>query len=220
MKTDFQLQKQVVSELEWEPSVNAENLSIRVQAGVVTLTGYVDTFAEKGRAETAAQRVDGVKYVETAIEVKLLSRAERPDDDVAKAAENVLRWSNDLHNNSVKVIVKNGWITLSGFVERAFQKQHLGLAVSNLMGVIGIHNQLSIQPSIQPRVKLAPVKSQIEQVLKRRAMASLKHVVIHVSGTEVILSGYVESWAAREVVDYSAWNTPGVQRVINQIKIV
>lgn len=216
MKTDFQLQKQVVSELEWEPSVNAQNLRVGVQAGVVTLTGHVDTFAEKGRAETAAQRVDGVKCVETAIEVKLLSRAERPDDDVAKAAENVLRWSNDLHNNSVKVIVKNGWITLSGFVERAFQKQHLGLALSNLMGVIGIHNQLSIQP----RVKLAPVKAQIEQVLKRRAMASLKHVVIHVSGTEVILSGYVESWAAREVVDYSAWNTPGVQHVINQIKIV
>lgn len=215
MKTDLQLQADVVNELKWEPSVNAANISIEVQQGEVTLAGYVDTYAEKSRAEEAAQRVYGVKSVEAALDVRLLSSAERPDDDVAKAAENVLRWSNDLHNNSVKVMVKNDWITLTGFVEWAFQKHNLGYAVSNLMGVMGISNQLSIEP----RVKVVPLIADIEQVLQRRDTPSLRHVVIDVRGSEVVLSGVVESWVTREVVHYSSWNTPGVHCVINQIKI-
>jgi osmotically-inducible protein OsmY len=215
MKTDAQLQQDVLQELSWEPSVNAANIGVEVNNGLVMLAGHVDTFAEKWRAEEAVQRVYGVKALAANIDVKLLTRAERTDDDIAKSAENVVRWSNDLHNNSVKIMVENGWVTLTGFVKWAFQKRNIGYALSNLMGVMGLNNQLAVEP----RVKGEAVKKDIEQVLKRRAVDGMKYVAIRVKGTEVTLSGYVGSWREREVVSHSAWNTLGVKSVINQIKI-
>lgn len=215
MKTDLQLQQDVMNELKWEPSVNAANIGVEASEGVVTLAGHVDTFAEKWRAEEATQRVAGVKALAVEIAVKLLGSAERTDAEIAKSAENVVRWSNDLHNNSVKIMVESGWITLTGFVEWAFQKRNIGFALSNLMGVVGLSNQLSIEP----KVKGDTVKADIEQALKRRAIEGVKHLVINVNGTEVVLSGYVHSWVERELVNHSAWNTPGVKSVINHIKI-
>ena len=215
MKTDLQLQQDVMNELKWEPSVNAANIGVEASEGVVTLAGHVDTFAEKWRAEEATQRVAGVKALAVEIAVKLLGSAERTDVEIAKSAENVVRWSNDLHNNSVKIMVESGWITLTGFVEWAFQKRNIGFALSNLMGVVGLSNQLSIEP----KVKGDTVKADIEQALKRRAIEGVKHLVINVNGTEVVLSGYVHSWVERELVNHSAWNTPGVKSVINHIKI-
>ena len=215
MKTDLQLQQDVMNELKWEPSVNAANIGVEASEGVVTLAGHVDTFAEKWRAEEATQRVAGVKALAVEIAVKLLGSAERTDAEIAKSAENVVRWSNDLHNNSVKIMVESGWITLTGFVEWAFQKRNIGFALSNSMGVVGLSNQLSIEP----KVKGDTVKADIEQALKRRAIEGVKHLVINMNGTEVVLSGYVHSWVERELVNHSAWNTPGVKSVINHIKI-
>lgn len=215
MKTDVQLQEDVMKELQWEPSVNAANIGVEVQDGIVTLSGHVDTFAQKWGAENAAQRVPGVKALAIEIAVKLSYGAERPDADIARSVNHVLRWSNDLHNNSVQVMVESGWITLTGFVEWPYQKKNLGYAICNLMGVTGLSNHLKIEP----RVKVEAVKNDIEQVLKRRAIASVKHVSIKVNGAEVVLTGHVGSWQEREVINHSAWNTPGVQNVINEIKV-
>jgi osmotically-inducible protein OsmY len=215
MKHDVQLQQDVLNELKWEPSVNADNIGVMVQNGIVTLSGHVHTFAEKWRAEEAAQRVAGVKALVIEVEVKLLADNQRPDADIARSAENVVRWSNDLRHNSVKIMVEQGWITISGFVEWAFQKRNIGYALSNLMGVVGVNNQLSVEP----KVKSEAVKTDIEQALKRRAIEGVKHVSITVQGAEVTLTGHVHSWAERELVNHSAWNTPGVKSVINHITI-
>lgn len=215
MKHDVQLQQDVLNELKWEPSVNADNIGVMVQDGIVTLSGHVHTFAEKWRAEEAAQRVAGVKALVIEVEVKLLADNQRPDADIARSAENVVRWSNDLRHNSVKIMVEQGWITISGFVEWAFQKRNIGYALSNLMGVVGVNNQLSVEP----KVKSEAVKTDIEQALKRRAIEGVKHVSITVQGAEVTLTGHVHSWAERELVNHSAWNTPGVKSVINHITI-
>ncbi len=215
MKTDLQLQQDVLNELKWEPSVNAANIGVEVKEGIVTLAGHVDTFAEKWRAEEATQRVCGVRALAVEIDVKLLSSAERTDADIAKSAENVVRWSNDLHHNSVKIMVESGWVTLTGFVEWAFQKRNIGYALSNLMGVVGLSNQIAIEPKVQGTT----VKSDIEQALKRRAIEGAKHVAIHVEGAEVTLSGYVNNQAERELVSHSAWNASGVKNVINHITV-
>ncbi|WP_024930841.1 BON domain-containing protein [Methylophilus sp. OH31] len=215
MKTDLQLRQDVLNELEWEPSVNAANINVEAKEGAITLAGHVDTFAEKRRAEDATQRVSGVKALAVKIDVKLLTRTERTDADIAKSAENVVRWSNDLYNNSVTIMVNSGWVTLTGFVGWEFQKRNIGYALCNLMGVVGLSNQLAIKP----KVKGAIVKGDIEQALKRCAVEGLKHVAIHINDSEITLSGYVDSWTEREVANHSAWNTPGVKSVINQIKI-
>jgi len=215
MKTDLQLRQDVLNELKWEPSVNAANINVEAKEGAITLAGHVDTFAEKRRAEEATQRVSGVKALAVKIDVKLLTRTERTDADIAKSAENVVRWSNDLYNNSVTIMVSSGWVTLTGFVGWEFQKSNIGYALCNLMGVVGLSNQLAIKP----KVKGAIVKGDIEQALKRCAVEGLKHVAIHINDSEITLSGYVDSWTEREVANHSAWNTPGVKSVINQIKI-
>lgn len=215
MKHDEQLQQDVFNELKWEPSVNADNIGVMVKDGIVTLSGHVHTFAEKWRAEEAALRVAGVKALVVEVEVKLLADNQRPDADIARSAENVVRWSNDLRHNSVKIMVEQGWITISGFVEWAYQKRNIGFALSNLMGVVGVNNQLSVEP----KIKSEAVKTDIEQALKRRAIEGVKHVSITVQGTEVTLTGHVHSWAERELVNHSAWNTSGVKSVVNHITI-
>jgi osmotically-inducible protein OsmY len=215
VKADLQVQEDVMKELHWEPSVNAAHIGVEVHEGIVTLSGHVDTFAQKWRAEDAAKRVHGVKALAIDIHVQLLAGSERSDSDIARSANNVLRWSNDLRDNSVQVLVENGWITLTGFVEWAYQKKNLGYAICNLLGVTGLSNQLKIEP----KVTLKNVRDDIEQVLKRRALAELKHVSIKVNGTEVVLAGHVSSWEEREAIHHSAWNTPGVQNVINEIKV-
>lgn len=205
MKTDLQLRQDVLNELKWEPSVNAANINVEAKEGAITLAGHVE----------ATQRVSGVKALAVKIDVKLLTRTERTDADIAKSAESVVRWSNDLYNNSVTIMVNSGWVTLTGFVGWEFQKRNIGYALCNLMGVVGLNNQLAIRP----KVKGAIVKGDIEQALKRCAVEGLKHVAIHINDSEITLSGYVDSWTEREVANHSAWNTPGVKSVINQIKI-
>lgn len=215
MKTDIQLQQDVLDELKWEPSVNAASIGVEAKQGIVTLNGHVDTFSEKWSAESAAQRVLGVKALAIEIEVKLLTDGQRTDADIARSANNIVTWSNYLKNQPVHIMVEKGWITITGNVAWAFQKSSLGLALSHLIGVTGISNQLSIAPIL----KRDAVKTDIECALKRRAIDSVKDVLISVQGTEVTLSGHVHSWAERDLVNHSAWNTSGVKSVVNHIAI-
>ena len=71
MKTDYQLQRDVLDELKWEPAVDAANIGVAVKEGVVTLTGHVPSYTEKKAAENAAKRVYGVKAVANDIEVMM-----------------------------------------------------------------------------------------------------------------------------------------------------
>jgi osmotically-inducible protein OsmY len=215
MKTDRQLQKDVLEELNWEPSVNSANIGVEVQDGLVTLAGHVNSFSEKWRAEEAAQRVDGVKALVVEMDVRLLQGNERTDADIARSAEYIVQWSPNISAKSIKVMVEKGWITLTGSVEWAFQKRNIGYALSNLTGVLGISNQIAIQT----KAKLEAVKSDIEQALKRRASDCVKHISVMVEGSEVTLYGNVPSWSDRELVNHTAWNTAGVKNVINHILV-
>src|SRR5262245_20107025 len=139
-KTDIQLRDDVQRELEWEPAVNPEEIGVTVKDGVVTLTGHVSRFPEKWEAERAAQRVAGVKAVANDIEVRLPVDSERTDEDLARAAVNALEWDTSVPENRVKITVENGWITLTGQVDRQYQKLAAEQAVHRLVGVRGVTN--------------------------------------------------------------------------------
>ena len=215
MKTDSQLQQDVLAELNWEPSINAAQIGVEVNDGIVTLAGHVGSFAEKWDAERATQRVAGVKALAVEMDVKLPSLSVRTDADIARTADNALNWTTYLPAESVKVMVENGWITLSGDVDWSYQRESAGTAVRYLMGVKGVHNQIGIKP----KVSSSAVKTEIEAALKRRALKDAPHISVTVHGADVTLSGTVHSWSERELATSSAWCTPGVHKVTDNITI-
>lgn len=215
MKTDSQLQQDVMAELKWEPAVQAEQIGVEVKDGVVTLAGHVDSFPAKWNAERAAQRVAGVRALAVEIDVKLNGSTKRTDTDVARSVENVLLWTTYLPKDSVKVMVEDGWVTLSGQVQWGFQRATAATAVRYLAGVRGLTDQITIKPSVMG----SAVKSDIEAALKRRATDDAKNISVSVDGSVVTLKGNVPNWAEREIASNAAWCTPGVSRVVDNITI-
>ncbi|MEP7243891.1 MAG: BON domain-containing protein [Gammaproteobacteria bacterium] len=215
MKTDKQIQQDVISELSWEPSVNAAKIGVEVSDGIVTLAGHVSSYAEKLNAERAAQRVTGVRAITVEMDVKLAGTSVRSDSDIARTAENVLQWMTDLPAERVKVKVEKGWVTLSGEVEWEYQRKIAADAIRNLMGVAGVSDLITIKP----KVSAALVQSDIEAALKRRARSNAQNISVAVHDHDVTLSGTVDSWAELELARNSAWSTPGVYKVVDNMAI-
>jgi len=217
MKTDAQLQQDVMAELKWEPAVHAAQIGVEVKDGVVTLAGEVSSYGEKWNAERAAQRVNGVKALAVAMTVKLSQLGQRTDGDIAQSAKNILSWTNTLPEDAVKVLVEDGWITLSGEVDWQYQREDAAKAVRFMPGVTGVSNQIGIKPS-PPSAKV--VKSDIEAALKRRVNGDAQTIAVEVDGCDVILSGSVRSWAERELATRSAWSSAGVRNVVDKMHLV
>jgi osmotically-inducible protein OsmY len=215
MKSDKQVQRDVVAELGWEPSVNAAQIGVEVSDGVVTLAGHVGSYAEKLNAERAAQRVAGVKALAVEMDVTLPGSSRRLDTDIARSAENALQWTTSVPAECTKVKVENGWITLSGQVEWDFQRKAAAEAVRHLMGVTGVSDQITIKP----RVSSTIVKSDIEAALKRRAQSHADGISVEVRGNDVTLTGIVNSWSERQLAVNSAWGAPGVHNVMDNMTV-
>ena len=216
MKTDSQLQQDVMAELKWEPAVHAAQIGVEVKNGVVTLAGEVSSYVEKWNAERAAQRVNGVKALAVEMKVNLSEFGKRTDADIAESAKNILGWTSSLPADAIKVMVEGGWLTLSGDVEWQYQRQDAAHSVRYLLGVTGVSNQIAIKPSVSATV----VKSDIEAALKRRAAADAKTIAVEVKGADVTLSGTVHSWAERDLAKRSAWGTSGVRNVVDKMDLV
>ncbi len=213
MKTDTQLQQDVMYELKWEPSVKAAEIGVSAKDGVVTLTGYVDSYFRKWAAERAAARVFGVKAVAEEIQVRLPGSLKRSDEDIARAAAYALEWNVSVPYDHVKVQVQDGSVTLSGEVDWWYQKNAAEDAVRPLMGVVSVNDQIYIKPAVKP----LDVKEKIESAFQRNALLDARRIKIETIGGKVILSGSVRSWAEREQVLRAAWAAPGVSEVESHI---
>jgi len=215
MKTDTQLKHDILSELEWEPSINASQIGVEVKDGVVTLAGHVDSFGEKWHAEKAVERVSGVRALAVEIAVKLPGSSQRSDTEIAHVAESALKWQTFLPEGAIKIMVESGWITLSGRVEWEYQRQAATTAVRHLLGVKGLNDEILINS----KVSAGNVKTNIESALKRRAIADGRKISVTVDGSDVTLTGEVSTWTEREQAWNSAWGTAGVERVVNNITV-
>lgn len=215
MKTDTQLMSDVQAELDWDPRIDDRGIVVAVKDGVVTLAGYVSSYADKWSAEKAAKGVAGVRAIANDIEVKLGTASQRPDKDIAEAAANALRSNVSVPASDIKVIVNDGWITLEGKVTFWYQKSTAENAVRGLWGVKGISNNIELKP----QVRAGDVKSKIQQAFHRHATLDANKVNIAVAGGEITLTGEVSSWYERDEAERAAWAAPGVTRVQNTLSV-
>ena len=214
-RTDEEIQRDILEELKWDTRVRPNEIGVAVKDGIVTLTGWVDSYLKKMAAEEAAHRVRGVKAVVNDIEVRLPSSAERTDEDLAKAALNALQWEAGVPADKLEVTVSHGWVTLKGEVEYGFQKREAEHAVERLSGVRGVINLIRVKPGLSP----TDLKQKIEQALIRNAEMDAKRITVEVQGSKVILYGTVRSYAEKKAAEEAAWAAPGVSEVENHIVI-
>jgi osmotically-inducible protein OsmY len=209
-----------MTELKWEPSIHATEIGVAVKDGVVTLSGDVDTYSMKWAAERAVRRVSGVMGFAEELKVKLPDPYRRSDEEIARSATEILNWNFWVPRDSVKVMVQNGWITLSGDVDWWYQKVYAEDAVRHMIGISGVTNRITIKPPV-PTVKASEVKSGIEGALKRNArlLRDADKIRVEISGSKVILHGSVGSWADYEEAEYAAYCAPGVSEVQNKLTV-
>jgi osmotically-inducible protein OsmY len=213
MKSDTQLQQDVMAELNWEPSVHAAQIGVEVKDGVVTLAGQVGSYPEKWNAETAAQRVNGVKALVVNMEVQLPALMQRSDEDIARSVENTLEWMAPKGKDAINVMVEHGQVVITGEVEWQYQKTAAADAIRHLVGVTGVVNQIGLKH----QVSRAEVKQEIEAALTRQAHADAKKIMVEVKGSDVTLTGFVESWAERQSALHAAWSAPSVMNVTDRL---
>ncbi|MGH7289139.1 MAG: BON domain-containing protein [Myxococcota bacterium] len=203
---DTQLQRDVLNEIEWEPSVHAAEIGVAVKGGVVTLNGTVGSYAEKLAAEIAAKRVRGVLAVTGEIEVKLPSSLKRTDAEIARAVLDALGWNVELPHDKVKVKVEDGWVTLEGELDWAFQRDAAMRSVRYLTGVRGMTSLVTIKP----RVETSTIKRRIADAFRRNAELDAGRIWVDAIGGRVALYGRVHSWQEHEQATQVAWSAPGV----------
>jgi osmotically-inducible protein OsmY len=213
---DADVRQNVEIELKWEPSVsNANAIDVGVKAGVTTLSGHVDSYAEKWAAERAAERVGGVTAVVNNLDVHLPDSFARTDEEIAAAAVNALRWNLSVPAGRVKVRVSDGWLTLDGDVDWQYQRDAAETAVRYLAGVKGVSNVIGIKSPVSEAI----VSADIEAALERSAVVDAQRIGVRVDGHTVTLTGTVRSYAERREAERAAWASPGVYNVDDRIAI-
>lgn len=215
MKTDAQIKMDVLDELKWQPNVDETQIGVIVENGVVTLSGVVNDYSKKTAAERAAKRVSGVKAVAEDIEVKYGESYKKTDKEIAKAVVNALEWNASVPDDKITVKVEDGWVYLSGDVKWSYQRDAAKRTVEHLLGVKHVANNISIKQT----VKATDIKDKIKKAFERAADLEAKNITVEVDGHTVTLKGKVHSLAEKEEARKTAFSSPGVYSVKNELKV-
>jgi osmotically-inducible protein OsmY len=215
MKSDHEIELDVKDELQWDPNLDATDIAVSVKKGVVTLAGFVKNYADKYEAESATKRVAGVLAVASDIEVRMPSIDERPDPEIARDAVAAIKSQLPISSENIKIVVRDGWVTLEGPVEWQYQRNTAETAVRRIKGVRGVSNLIQLKPRAQP----SEIKRKIQDAFKRNAEIDANRIAVEANGGEVVLKGTVRSWIEREEAERAAWAAPGVTKVEDRIVV-
>jgi osmotically-inducible protein OsmY len=215
MRVDSDVKRDVEDELKYDASVDSSDIGVSVKNGVVALTGFVHGYSQKLQAEADAKRVSGVLGVANDIEVRVASVDARPDPEIARDVIAQIKLELPYSHESLKAVVKKGWVTLEGNAEWNYQRTAAEGAALRVNGVLGVSNFIKLAPRVSPM----EVKKKIEGALKRIAQLDANHITVEANGSEVVLQGSVRSWAERDEAERTAWLAPGVTKVENRITL-
>ncbi|QHS55342.1 BON domain-containing protein [Mucilaginibacter sp. 14171R-50] len=215
MKTDIQIQKDVMDELKWQPFLNSSEIGVAVKHGIVTLSGIVDSFSKKLSAERAAKKVAGVKAIAEDLQIGVSPAYWRTDAEIAEAVINALKWHSVVPDDKLKVKVEDGNVTLEGEVEWAYQRDSAKSAVQHLSGVKYVFNLITIKPKLTP----FELEQKISAAFRRNATVDAGKITVSTIGDKVILTGKVRSAVESDDAEDVAWEAPGVRRVVNKLTI-
>jgi osmotically-inducible protein OsmY len=215
MRPDSDIKHDVEAELRWDPDIDATDIAVAVKSGVVTLTGFVRSYSQRHQAEKDVKRVAGVVGVANDIEVRLPIIDRRPDPEIARAAVVALKQELPYSYEFIKVVVKDGVITLEGEVEWNYQRERVEQAVRRVRGAERVNSLIVLKPKLSP----VEIKRTIEEAFRRNAEVNAALITVEADGGNVVLRGTVRSWAEREEAARATWAAPGVITVDNQITV-
>ncbi|RYE46677.1 MAG: BON domain-containing protein [Hyphomicrobiales bacterium] len=211
--SDSSLRQNILDELEFEPSIDANDIGVAVEDGIVTLSGHVQNYSQKQAAERIVARVKGVRGIAEELEVRYPGGSGVADDEIARRVLDTLKWSTRVPDGKVQVTVQKGWVTLTGSLDWNYQKVGAANAIEDLKGVTGVTNKITIKP----QVTSVDVRKRIEEALKRSAEVEAGDIKIDVAADKVTLKGRVKTWSERWLVEDTAWATPGVTHVSDEL---
>ena len=215
MKSDNQIQEDIIDQLKWEPFLNASQIGAAVKNGIVTLTGQVDTYSKKLAAENAAKKIAGVKAIAEDIQIGVSPEYNKTDTEIAEAVLNALKWHTAVQEEKIKIKVENGNVRLEGEVEWEFQRNNAETAIENLTGIRSVMNLINVKPNFTA----SDIKKKITAAFQRSATIDAGKITVEVTGDKVILGGKVRSFAEKEDAEKAAWLAPGVTRIESRIEM-
>lgn len=215
MKTNTNLQTRVQDALHWEPLLNKTEIGVLADDGIVTLTGFVDSYAKKIKAEEIVKFTKGVKAVIEKIEVKFGTNGAVSDSEIAHEIVNALKWNWEIPNDAVKVKVENAWVTLEGELQWNYQRETAKRLVDNLLGVSGVTNKISIKTELHDKIE----KDLVMAAINRNWAVNSDEIEVKVVDKKVILTGLVRSLYQKHQAEKAVWSTPGVWFVENNLEV-
>jgi osmotically-inducible protein OsmY len=215
MKTDIQIQKDVMEELKWQPFLKASDIGVAVKNGIVTLSGQVDSYAKKIVAEKATKKVAGVKAIAEDIQIGVSPVLSKTDTEIAEAVVNALKWHTAVQQEKIKIKVENGIVKLEGGVDWEFQRNNAEVAIENLIGVRSVINMITVKP----KITAFDIQQKVSSAFHRSATIDAEKITAEVTGSRVTLRGTVRSLAEKEDAETAAWNAPGIISVNNDLEI-